>query len=610
MPGGLFVLTASSDGCMSRSSRPLRFPLAFALACGVCAGSLLHPPAAVAQVKVVTADDAQIHKAIEKGQEYLLKQLKNEDDPTCALVVIALVKSGMDPRRSEITGIAERLASHVSSSTFHPTKHHIYEAAVTLLALSAVDARKYRGHIFAITRYLIENQGKEGQWHYPYDLTGDTSITQYAMLALWESARTGVSIPTEVWDKAAYWHLKTQQQGGGFMYHPQFGGAGVPPLGNMSILHSMTVAGIGSLRISRRFLFGDAKTKVIEEPTTATDQANHPSAPPPPPKKNRSGKRFGILEPVVRDDLFEESALLPVGEPGKITARNSKYAASVKQADLDAAVERAVGWLTANFTVDKPSGYPIYYLYGLERASALAEVKDYGGRNWYDEGAAHLLSTQGPNGEWQDVSGLTTGTAFAILFLVRATSKMVEPEKPRIEFGTGILVGGRGLPEDLKKPADDDKAKGKQKKADLDDLLAQLENPQIPLVESAQSEIVEQVIIGDRKKLIGQIDRLKKLATHPEPEIRRTALWALGRSDDLRMAPILIAALKDSNIDVFVEARNALRCLSRRVEDFSQKDNPTDPAARERERQKWLTWYKQIRDYDQRDLLNDSDAKK
>lgn len=569
--------------------RPVRFWITIATVWCVSVWTLMAVPQAQAQVKVYKGDEAEIKRAVEKGQEYLLTHLVHEDDPTCALAVIALLKSGIKPSDQRITTVCDRLAKHCTTSAFLPTKHHIYEAGVTLLALANADPRKYRGQINTIAQYLITHQGKFGQWHYPHDETGDTSITQYAMLGLWEAARLGISIPAEVWDKSANWHLKTQSLNGGFAYHS------IARAGDGMALHSMTAAGVGSLRISRRYLFTGARTKTIEDPA-------QPNAPPQ-PKKNRSGKRFGILEPVFREEGGDE-----VGAEGNLehrNFRNASYTPMVRQEDLDAGVDKGVGWLTKNFTVTKPTGYPIYYLYGLERASALADVTQYGDHDWYSEGVAHLVSTQGMTGEWQDQSGMTTGTAFGVLFLVRATSKMVKPDVPRVEFGTGTLVGGRGLPSDLKaSQLDDGKVKVKQKKSDLEELLAQLENPQIPLLESTQAEIVEQVVIGDRKKLIGQVDRLKKLAKHPDPEVRRTALWALGRSDDLRLAPILIAALQDDNADVFVEARNALRCLSRRVEDFGTKEEPVDAKSRERERQKWLTWYKQIRDYDQRDLLN------
>lgn len=534
-----------------------------------------------AQGNVRAATDDHIKNAINRAQRLILSRLAGESDSHAALGTIALLKSGMDHKSPEIQKVCERLCTHVKGSIFRPDMHHIYEGAVMLLALANADAKKYRPQIDAIARYLIANQSKDGHWHYPNQMEGDTSISQYAMLGLWEAERAGIVIPLEVWDRSASWHIRMQQRDGGFAYHPSM-------FAQVSAsLHSMTAAGIGSLRIARRYLYPGARQRVvIDIPQQAA-------------KKNRSGKRFGILEPVFRDETVDTTS-----QDLALELRNARYVSTVKLDEIDEAVDKAVAWMTANFTIERPTGHPIYYLYSLERASALAELKTYGIHDWYEEGAAHLVATQTQEGSWNDTSGQIPAAAFGTLFLVRATSKMVEPDVPRVEFGTGILVGGRGLPDDLKESQlNDGKVKKTAKKTPLEDLLTQLENPQIPLLESTQAEIIEQVVIGDRNKLIGQVDRLKRLAGHPDAEVRRTALWALGRSDDLRLAPILVAALKDADVDVFVEARNALRCLSRQVEDFGLKEAPLDAASREREWQKWRDWYRSVRAYVERDDL-------
>lgn len=530
---------------------------------------------------VRNANDEQIKNAISRAQRLMLSRLTTDSDSHAALATIALLKSGLDLKTPEIQKVCDRICTHIRGSTFHPDSFHIYEGAVMLLALANADAKKYRPQIDTIARYLMSNQSKEGHWHYPNQMEGDTSISQYAMLGLWEAQRAGIVVPLEVWDRSASWHTRMQQRDGGFAYHPS-------PFAQVSAsLHSMTAAGIGSLRISRRFLYpGSRQRVVIDTPQQVA-------------KKNRSGKRFGILEPVFREETVDNTS-----QDLAVELRNARYVPSVKLDQIDEAVDKAVTWMTANFTVDRPTGHPIYYLYSLERASALAELQTYGTHDWYVEGAAHLVATQTQDGSWSDSSGTIPAAAFGTLFLVRATSKMVEPNVPRVEFGTGILVGGRGLPDDLKESqVNDGKVKKSAKKTPLEDLLTQLENPQIPLLESTQAEIIEQVVIGDRNKLIGQVDRLKKLAKHPDAEVRRTALWALGRSDDLRLAPVLVAALKDADVDVFVEARNALRCLSRQVEDFGLKEAPLDAASREREWQKWRDWYRSVRDYIERDDL-------
>lgn len=62
-----------------------------------------------------------------------------------------------------------------------------------------------------------------------------------------------------------------------------------------------------------------------------------------------------------------------------------------------------------------------YLLYGLERAGVLGDVVKVGQHTWYDEGAAHLLERQLRSGLWHGMHGDSVETAFALLFLKRAT---------------------------------------------------------------------------------------------------------------------------------------------------------------------------------------------
>ena len=289
----------------------------------------------------------------------------------------------------------------------------------------------------------------------------------------------------------------------------------------------------------------------------------------------------------------------------RLAAANATYVRKVKLAQLDDGLTRGLNWISENFTVDRPVGYPIYYLYGLERGATLSHKVTLGGHDWYEEGSSYLVQNQSLSGSWVDPSGEGPAAAFGILFLSRATTKMIHQSAAKVSFGTGILIGGRGLPDDLRAAQlnDGKVKKDDKKKTPLEELLAQLDNPQTVLMETTQSEIVERVVIGDRKALIGQVERLKKLAVHKDADVRRTALWALGRSGDLRLAPLLIRGLEDQDVDVYVEARNGLRCLSRSTEDFQPQDDPLDANSRKTEIAKWKAWYREIRDYSERDDL-------
>lgn len=93
---------------------------------------------------------------------------------------------------------------------------------------------------------------------------------------------------------------------------------------------------------------------------------------------------------------------------------------------------QGLAWLEDNFTVEHnpmrdrveskwitEDHYQYYYLYALERACALAGREKLGEREWYAEGARHLIEHQEHTGNWQSNQ---PNTCFALLFLSRATS--------------------------------------------------------------------------------------------------------------------------------------------------------------------------------------------
>jgi hypothetical protein len=208
------------------------------------------------------------------------------------------------------------------------------------------------------------------------------------------------------------------------------------------------------------------------------------------------------------------------------------------------------------------------------------------------------------------------------LFLLRTTAKTLKREIPLDPLGAGLLAGGRGLPDDLNQAVlKQGTVKSTKDLGPIDELLAALEKVESVDLSTTQSAIVEQVQLGDREELIKQKDRLIKLAKHPNAEARRTAIWALGRTEDMRIAKLLISALDDNNVDVMVEAQNALCILSRKPLGFGLAESPFTGLAesatqeerdaavsvwREKAKEKWGVWYYKYRPYDERDDLSEA----
>lgn len=514
------------------------------------------------------------------------------------LVVYACMSAG-ESADSPLVRTQTDIILKKCSNIYKPTLHHNYEAGVDVMGLVAADREKYKAQIQQIGEFLIREQKPYGVWDYSVgDSKGDTSISQYGVLGLWAAARAGVQVPTKVWDDAAQWHIRTQLKDGAFGYHP-LGGDPAPK-------HSMTVAGVGSLAVIKLML-----SKLPEEPNAPSTGAE--------PKTKKSDKAFGVLERVTPQE--------PVDAPAAASSpMDTNFKPRSTRGELDRSINGGLGWLARSYTIDKPSGWGLYYLYGLERVGSLTNSEKINGRDWYKEGCAFLMKSQQPDGSFSDLGGPTPSTCFAILFMTRATEKLVPvtQQVARVRAATnggGTLEGGRGLPKDLGKV---DKQGGQlsEKKLDteLDKVLAELGDPKSDRVEAAQKALVDAIQVGQRQELIGQKTLLLKLAKDSRVEVRRTAFWALGRCNDLLVAPVLIKGLEDVDYDAAVEARNALCVLSRRPRGFGLPSDldakfTADATVAEKEAafekwrgddlRKWREWYQTVRPYSERDKLPD-----
>ena len=490
------------------------------------------------------------------------------------------------PQHPDIQNIVLEVLGKFRESTYNATAHHTYEAGVDAMLLEAVDRELYRPQLEIIARYLLERQRPHGGWHYPVSPGssqdfGDTSISQYAILGLWAAVRAGVEVPIETWERAAKWLQASQCRDGGFTYHPNENNNQGNPTG------SMTAAGTGSLLVIRYILFSDVEF----------DDGIRPVA-------QSSPKRFGVLE-------------RPIEEREKEKAVKVKTAATISASALDRSLKGGVKWIADHFTEQNGVGnmYVNYYYYGIERVGAVLDVEKIGTHDWYNEGADELLRRQAPDGSWNDSSGIVPATSLTLLFLTKATAKTIHKPRRIPQVGGGLLVGGRGLPDDLG-AVKVTQGEIRKLKGPVDTLLADLEKVSEAKVEEAQVAIVEAVQLDRPEELIEQVDRLKRLSSDKRVEVRRTAMWALGRTGNISGVPFLIRGLTDTDEAVAREAGAALCIISRRPNGSGPSVDPTDGLAEEASDEQrathlktwgeaskkvWTDWYLKVRPYDERD---------
>jgi hypothetical protein len=527
--------------------------------------------------------DAALVRAVSFLKKDMIDSKQKMHGGYMSLPAYALLTAGEPVSLPQIKLAIEEVQHRITGDVYKPSNaaHHIYEAGVDAMLVSAAGGDAYYNELKAISDYIIAQQGADGSWDYPSRDVGDTSMGQYAVLGLWAAARANVEIPPEVWDKAAVWHIRTQRNDGGFQYHPGVD-KGAATGGNASSIN-MTAGATGTLSILQMQLYPDSMRPESEREV----------------KK----KAFGILEAKEPDP--------PAGEQG------GPYSIQTSLSQLQGSIQRGLGWATNRYVPISPLPHKIYYNYALERAGALTNTPLLGGKvDWFKTSGEALLKLQKPDGGWDTFEGPHVGTSFAVLFFIRPTKKAVAAQ-----FGGGLLSGGRGLPSDL---AGADVTGGgiKEKRkieGPLDELLTELSVLNPDSLADAQAAIVEKVQLGSREELLGELDRIRTLITHPNPELRRTAVWALGRSGDLKDANLLISALNDFNVDVLVETYNSLSYLSRKIDGVGMPQNPfeslgEEPTQAEKDAalaawkkeaiSKWSDWYLRIRPYaDRNDIF-------
>ncbi|MEX0718340.1 MAG: HEAT repeat domain-containing protein [Planctomycetaceae bacterium] len=558
-------------------------------------------------------DSPEVKQAIDKAVALLKTRGPGEPDTSGdGLVAYAILKGGVPATDPVVQTLLVRIEAKFSGGSYTAVRHGWYEAACDIMAFEAADPVKYRQAIGAIAAQIAAAQNDAGGWNYPHERNsargGDLSVTQYALLGLWAAQRAGVDVRADVWDRAANW-LSTssiagngpQNPNGGFQYRP---GESYPTT------HSMTVAGVGCLYICRQFLYPAAPGGLVRA---------EPPKPEPPPqetpvqKQKRLGIRWGVLEPLPVETEEKPDEPAPAAQPAPRVR--------TPLVRIDQSIRAGLNWLDRDFVVGNAPGWPNYYLYGLERMAALANLQQIANRDWYDEGSNHLLRNQRRDGGWDTTQGLESGiisASFGVLFLSQSTRKLLGPRAVLDPVAGGVLKGDR-LPEDLSMAEVDEDGKIKQVKLSgpFEVLLAELAKGDAGIA-PAQAAIVDTVRDMDREELVGRKDKLVELAGHSDPGVRLTAIWALGRTDDLELAPLLLKGLRDQNVDVNVEAYNALCFLSRKPQGVGLPASPYDGLAadandverrqalerwREIALDRWTRWHYSVRPYAERDDL-------
>lgn len=493
---------------------------------------------------------AVVAKAV-KGLEAVTTTGWDQHPGALSLVAMCMLKhypKETAKKHPKVTAAVEAIRATTTGKAYFQEPQLIYNIGICLVFLLDLDHEAYHPEMEQLLGMLLAAQKPHGGFGYPGGMTGDTSMQQYGCLGMWACQVAGISVPIDNWERAANWVMRTQDPSGGFGYQGKDPGS-FTLVPQSEVRHSLSAAGLGSLCISSWSM------RIFAQDETQN------SGPP-------------QLRRIVKDESLTKNV-------------DSKL---VKEA-----LGRGAGWFGAHYTSDYKMDSPqftYYYMYAMERyKSFLQEIDPRQKENkWYDDGYASLAKKQKEDGTWNDGGYHIPDTCFAVLFLTRSTQKVIQHAKL---FGGGLLVGGRGLPDNA---SDIELAQGslraKALKGPATELLQKLV-PDDPAFEEALRGIESQSLVNDSDNMSEIEKRLRSMAAGKSPEARAAALKIMGRTHDLDNVPILIESLKDPDPLVYDSAVTALRFIAR-------KFNPapaggTDADARKQAIEQWKAWYRDIR---------------
>lgn len=497
---------------------------------------------------------AQQEAAVQSGVQYLRRHANGMQSGESAMIALAMLKADVPASDPALAACLAKIRSRFTSSEYVPERSNgqgAYEAGACAMALASHDAVANRGYLAMIVNWLTAHQNGNGSWDYSGREHGDTSITQYAVLGLWEAESSGVTVSPAVWERIATWLMSTQCDDGGWIYHKD-----EPTMYSETV--AMTTAAVGSLLICHRQL----------EPY----------------RQDRKGTS-ALLTSLAVDDA-------------------STYKPTIDFQRIEGSVRRGMSWISAHFTTAPPTTglTPYYMLYGIERMGSLANKETIGRLDWFEKGRSFIRSTQKSDGSWDAHHGVEMNTCWAVLFLTKSTAKTLR----RIQIqrlGAGTLLGGRGLPKDLTSMTiAGGRVVSRPMNGAIEGMLAVLEDPRAEQADAAAAGLVDRYYREGPDALRPYKPRFRKMLADRDPGVRRVAAWALAHTGDMDVVPALIDALMDPDEDVVDASRLGLQILSRKLEGLGPPV-PSTPEQRKEAAARWRDWYNAIKPLD----LDDDD---
>ena len=518
--------------------------------------------AAARPAHAVTPDSPEVQQLLDRAFSFLDTAPPEGRLGAKCLVGLCYLKHGEIETHPGVKAAVDACVAEAKN----PDGIEIYDNGLAIIFLCELNPSKYQAEINAYLKSLRTKQRRQGGWGYvtnpQFKNTGDTSMTQYGVLASWEARRHGFVVPIESIEAVCLWLMRTRIPAAAGEYQGvdpgQFATGEFRRVKQNDVHEGLSAAGLGSTYICADLLGLNVFPKQDEE------DANLPPA----------------LKPV-RTDVDQDKVLTQ-----KIAAEQ-----------LRSTQELGRQWWRANFKIESKK-YQYYYLYALERMKSFEESAA-GSHTlesvWYDAGVRLLKLNQQADGSWDGGNKIIVpDTCFGILFLLRSTKKSIEKTKG---YESGTAAGGQGLPRDLSevhvregqivaKPITGSLAA-------LIDVLGHPESHDFRALADDPQDIIRQLGEADAPTRETHLSLLRQMALHGPAESRLAAVRVLAGVRDIGNAPTLIAALSDGQWKVVYIADQGLRFLSRRVGVTTISELPDEPARRNAIKN-WKSWYASV----------------
>ena len=498
----------------------------------------------------ITPDSPEVKRLIDQGMAFLEENTDERLGGKCLVGLCHIKHTGDLTHRRVVEAI--EACDRVCQGEAKEISVDIYSTGIAIFFLCEVDAEQYGTQIEKLVQSLVLRQKLHGGFGYPQKDTGDTSMTQYAVLGLWTAKQHGIAVPQEVAEKVCNWLIRTQDPSGAWGYQGNDPNS-YQRVKQQPIRPSLSAAGLGSTYIASHMLGlkSDVEDLRIDGLPAAFRRV--------PDKNPKAAPKLDVAEP-----------------------------RRVRQAQID-----GNRWFAQNFGYKKEN-WVYYYMYALERCMSFRELVEgrEPGNAWYEQGVKFLTAQQAENGSWLDRDA-AVDTAFAVLFLMRGTKKTIE-QTVHQDYD-GLLLGGRGLPKNTASVrVEDGVLVGKSMATSLEDMLRILADP--------QDENYRDILrfpprldwdASDTQTRATYTETLRKIAAQGAPDAQVRAIEMLAALGDLQSAPTLIAALTDDDLAVTLAARDGLRRISRKFGGFGLSDRPKRYEILQAA-DKWRAWYRSV----------------